>query len=542
MTSFRNKLSAALFLSLFIYPALAEDKIPPVPSVRLYSLKKMDTNGYGTIVPSDQDVLNQGIWKNSSYPVIAAKMAQIPQTLPAAAEELRLKILKLATDPPAGTTGQDFITLRLKRLFERGQFDDVLSLLKKIPEKQRTDEQNKIHLDVLLIRDFKNSCALSEKESDMPEQLYHAAVCAAEAQDSDKAFLALDLLKEQGKSDEFTSNAVDYFLYAKPLNTPPENVTPLSASVWRETEHSLTDLQTSQSPLWFNALLAEDKSVAGEIRLPLAEQLTQKGLMPASKLKDLYEHIPLPDKKNKTLSGAFQRAALIRRAMTETDNLSLQEMMKEGFQSAKKEGVPYAFTLTVKDILEKLTPDADTLAESLELIEMFSLAELPDKVSEWQSKAELAFPVSETSAYGWYFANLFQQDENQRFFTPALKNMTAYEEQKQIKNRNTSAKQDRLMLVFKILDLLSPEEEPAFATFSPDAAENAFIGEKESVSSSLKEKTGERLIEVLKKIDGSYIGLLNALSGLNELGLSEEAKKLAAQSMDLILGSEKQDE
>lgn len=95
----------------------------------------METNAYGLIIGAKNDVLNENLWQNATYPAIADKFAKTRGKLPPAAESLRLKLLLTAGVPPLGTTGQSFITLKLRQLFDLGYFDEVYRLIQKSPNK-----------------------------------------------------------------------------------------------------------------------------------------------------------------------------------------------------------------------------------------------------------------------------------------------------------------------------------------------------------------------------------------------------------------------
>lgn len=68
------------------------------------------------------------------------------------------------------------------------------------------------------------------------------------------------------------------------------------------------------------------------------------------------------------------------------------------------------------------------MSESGALIEAFALAGLNEQAGEWLRKAEIIFPVSQTTAEGWYFAELVQTDKSRHLFIPALESMMAYAE------------------------------------------------------------------------------------------------------------------
>ncbi|MBO4643968.1 MAG: hypothetical protein J5716_05095 [Alphaproteobacteria bacterium] len=538
MTSFRNKLLAAFLCFGVIGNATAQDKIYLVPPVQLLPLKKMETNAYGIIVPVKTDILNENVWKNAAYPVTTAKFSQIGNQLPAKAEELRLTLLKLTADPPQGTAGQSFITLKLQTLFDRGQFEDAHRLLQKIPEKTRTDVQNKIHADLLLTNDLQAACFLTQKESDDSFWQNLSAVCAAFNQEEDKAFLALELLKEQGLLIPFISHAVDHFLYHKPLKTKPDEITPLTAAIWRSSKKSLLDLKDPDGKIWYKTMIVRDETIPVEKRLAIAEELVQLGIIAPSKLRTYYQQVSFKNRKSGTFTAEIQRAQYVQQAAAlssqMTDNLKKQALIKKGLRSAKKARVSYAFSAAIKDILETITPDLDTLAKSADLIEAFALAGLKDQVFDWQKKAEILFPVSETTAYGWYFGELLQPDKNKRFLISSLENMMAYAEKHQTIDTAFISAVDRLMLTFKALDMIPADESWHYTSFPENSDEDEFVNREQPLSLENK-PVGDIVLEALRELNGTYIGLLNALEILRSAGLQQEAVLLALQSIDLIL-------
>ena len=539
MTGFKNRLLAAVLCLLIGHGAAAQDKMYVVPPVHLLPLKKMQTNAYGTIVPDKTDILNETLWKNAAYPVTAAKFSQLPPALPAAAEELRLKLLKLAAEPPQGTVGQDFITLKLQILFDQAQFNDVYRLIQKIPEKVRSDAQNKIYADVLLTQDLQTACFLTDKGSDSVFWQELAAVCAALDQEENKALLALDVLKEQNEADAFIVNAADHFLFQKPLKTVPANITPLTAAVWRRIKGSLADLNDQEGQLWFKAMFVLDEAIPVEKRLAVAEELVQKGILSPSKLRTYYQQVSFENRKEASASAPeLQRAHNVQLAAELSsrpdDNLKKQTFVKNGFQSAKKAHISYAFSAAIKDILKTLSPDIETLAESADIIEAFALAGLKEQALDWQKKAEMLFPISETTAYGWYFAELAQPDKSLHFFIPALENMMAYAENSSSADAAFIAKIDRLMLMCKALDMIPSDESWHYTSFAEDSAEDDFA-DWEKRPAAANKPAGDIVLEALRELNGSYIGLLNGLSALNVVGLGKEAATIAAQSVDMVL-------
>lgn len=535
MTGCKNKLFAAC-LSLFSATvANAQETTYLIPPVLLLPLKRMETNAYGLSAGAKTDVLNDRLWKNAAYPVTASKFAKVRANLPAAAEKLRYKLLTLAAEPPQGTTGQSFITLKLQQLFSLGYFDETYRLLRKIPETIRTDEQNALYTRVLLLTDMQAACfsAAGDGAGDLSSQKM-TAVCAAFNQEDEKAFTALEIVKEQG-GDDFVAAAVEHFLHGRPLTVLPEKVTPFTAAVWRKAGGNLAVLREKTDALWFKKMFVADDAVPAGTKLADAERLVQHGLLPASKLRQFYQQIETGGNVPAN-DGAF-RALMIQQAAAlsslSADNLQKQDYLKQGMASAERAGLSYAFAAAAKDVLETLAPDTDTLAQSADLIKAFTLAGLNEKAAEWMTKAELVFPASETTAGSWMFTEPFKADKNSRFFIPALENMMAFAEKNQAVDDAFIRRIDRLMLVFKTLDLLPADERWHYSSFAEGSPESMSAARGKTVLPANK-PVGDTVLDALDALDGSYTGLLNALNLLTAAGLEREAVETAMQSIDLI--------
>ena len=197
MTDCKNKIltfAAAAGIALSVFSAetkAATDDVYLIPPVSLLPSKKSAANALGLFEADKNAPLNGNLWQNTAFPTVAEKFGKIPHLLPAAAEDLRMRLLLTAGNPPQGTVGQAFITLKLNRLFERGATDEAFKLIHKIPEKTRATEQNKINADVLLTRDLQPACYLNDRNSDNVFWLHLAAVCAAHAKNAPKTAAAL---------------------------------------------------------------------------------------------------------------------------------------------------------------------------------------------------------------------------------------------------------------------------------------------------------------------------------------------------------------
>ena len=343
MNSSKNKFFLLLLFFFLPFKAQAQEKIYLIPPVQLLPLKKMETNAYGLIIAAKNDPLNEALWKNAAYPITADKFSKIPDTLPPSAENLRLKLLLTTAEPPLGTTGQAFITLKLRQLFELGYFEEVYKLIQKIPENIRTDEQKRLYADVLLLQDLQTACFLTDQASEHVFWQKLSAVCTAFNAQEDKTFLALDLLKEQNNADSFLSDAVDYFLEKKPLTTTPDKMTPLNVALWKKAGKNLGEIKDRAQNIWFKKIIVQDETVPAAEKLTNAEFLVQYGLLAPTKLRTYYQQVTF-DRTNEeqALPAELYRALMIQKAaalssMSE-DNVQKQTFLKQGLLSAKKDG------------------------------------------------------------------------------------------------------------------------------------------------------------------------------------------------------------
>lgn len=535
-----------MMLFLFSAPATAQaqEDVYLIPPVQLLPLKKMQTNSYGLEIPQKTDILNDSLWKNAAFPVIAEKFKKLPAFLPAAAEELRRRLLVLTAEPPAGTADQEFITLRLSLLFERGDFESVVQLAQKIPENQRTDEQNEIYANALLLTDFRQACQTSGKGGESTYQQNLALICAAADKDEDKVYLLTDLIKEQEEAGTYISRAAEALLNDRRPEEIPEETTPLTIAVMRLSGQDISEKAVATDKVWLMKTFAEDETFPVSVRLPQAEELVQAGLMPPVRLRTYYQQVVFPDKKAREEAVADKkRALMIQKAAalssSAEDNLVKQEYFKTGFSSAKKAGLGYAYAAAARDVLETMTPDMDTLGTSAPLIEAFVLAGLDGKALEWKQKADILFPVSAATAGGWPFAALAVQEKQDRLFIPSLESMMAYEENRPVPDPSFVRKIDYLMLMFDSMGMILPDETWVYTSFEENSPEATFAAREKNGRKNPR-APGEQVLDALAALPDGYRGLLKAEEILASLGLEKEAAAIAAQSVpDVLKASEK---
>ena len=122
--------------------------------------------------------------------------------------------------------------------------------------------------------------------------------------------------------------------------------------------------------------------------------------------------------------------------------------------------------------------------------------------------------------------------------------MMAYAEKNQTTDELFIHKIDRLMLMFKMLGMIQPDETWHYTSFA-EGSEESFIAAKRTNPASVKiteQSAGNTVLDALNALDGSYTGLLRTLSLLTAAGLEHEAVETALQSADIVLNPKKADE
>lgn len=465
MISCRNSI---LFFFLIFSTAVRAD----VPAVRQTTLKKIDPDSYGFYVGRDTDVLNDGMWNGAAFPKAVKALKNIKPFSPAAAA-IQKNILLSTADPPAQTPENAFLTARLEKLFELGLFDEIIRLGGKIPFAVRTERQNRIFLDTLLLTDFQTACSYP---ADNAEKV--RLICEALKGNEDETFRLTEIIREQ-EDDPFLFNATEAFLTKTPFTEKPQEISPLTVAVLRLAGTDFSSLLRRSNFLWLRKAYVETPGIDAEKRLPAAEKLAQVGLLDPATLRKIYDQTHV-----------------------------LKDDLKTAFEKAKTRGAGTAFALATRDLWEKEEPDLETLKDSAWRIEGFMLAGLPEKAAFWTNKADLIFPRSETVLNGWYWEELRPKEE--RFFIPRLETMIAAQ--------RPVEQLDRIMVFFQALELVPPDEVWHLTTAS--------LPEPLAVDGSPAEKT----LTALEAMTNGRTDLVRGLIALKKLGFEREALQIAAET------------
>ncbi len=458
--------------SLLIFLLTAAGAHAEVPVVRQSALHKIEPDSYGLEIVRSNDFLNAGMWDKTAFgQAVSLIRAMKPVSLTATA--LQRGILLATARPPAFTPKNEWLTVRMEKLFEWGLFDDVVQLGEKIPENLQTEKQRKIISDALLLTDFQRACA---GRNGNPEQV--RLLCEALNGNEDEVFRLSEIVGEQG-GDAYVLKAADAFFSKTPFSETPPAATAPNIAAARLAGVDFSSLIDDNAALWVKKAYVETTSIPAEKRLPVAENLAQQGLLNPVELRTLYDETSF-------LTGDLEH----------------------DFAEAERRKAAAAFAAATKDLWENQIADADILPDSLWRIKGFMAANLPEKAKSWVEKAELTFPDSPTVVQGWAYAEL--QPETERCFMPFLELM--------IRADVPAERIDAIMAVYTVMNLVPNDEYWNLSTLTLP---------------SLPERKGSAAEQVLKAIAGMTErpdGLLQGLGSLQQMGFEREALRIAVET------------
>lgn len=459
MRVFRNSL---LLLLATVLPARAD-----VPVVRTAELAKITSDAYGLSVPRDK-----AMWAQTDFSA-AKKLIEDMTPVSPTATELQRDMLLSTAQPPAFTPPNEWLTVRMGKLFDWGFFDEAVKLGEKIPFNNRTARQNEIIVNALLLTDFRRACTYP---ADNTEKI--RLICEAVNGNEDEVFRWTDILREQ-TYDAFVLNAAEAFLAHTPFTEPLAQKTPLNIAVARLAGTDFSDAVSEKDALWLQKAFVDTAGIPAEKRVPFAERLTEKGVLAPTALRVLYDE-----------AG------------------SLTGDLKADFESAQKRGVSTAFALATKELWEAEEPDVENLKDSAWRIRGFMVAGLTGKAAEWLDKAEALFPDSDTVENGWAYAEL--RPKTDRYFLFRMERM--------IRRDEPVEKLDGIMAVFMALNLLPYGENWHLSTRSLPEELNPRGG------------SAERLLQILAVMNDRPNGLLRGLRALKKEGFENEALRIAVET------------
>jgi hypothetical protein len=297
-------------------------------------LDAIGTDYAGTLEP-DAGGLGLDMWHGTDRIKVERLLPALkPTTSPILAELTRRLLLSNAAAPAGRGSGKNLMPLRAGLLADMGLVEDAVALLRLLPVDQR-DGDSARQLAELSWRagDPDGACAVvQESLPRLPVDSFwqEAAIfCQLRAGQTDQAMLGLDLLREEGETDEIFFTLASAVAGETKVDIPPlPVVTPLYLAMARAAGMPVPKIAVHEPPPLMLALIAESPEGDLESRLTMAETTAAAGVLSSKHLAALYTAEPedpgtldtaldLPDIGTTPSTRAILYQAAVRAALPE---------------------------------------------------------------------------------------------------------------------------------------------------------------------------------------------------------------------------------
>jgi hypothetical protein len=261
-------------------------------------LEAIGTDYAGTLEP-DAGGFGLGMWQGTDRIKVERLLPALkPTTSPILADLTRRLLLSNAAAPAGRGSGKNLMPLRAGLLADMGLVEDAVGLLRLVPADQR-DGDSAHQLAELSWRagDPDGACAVvQESLPRLPVDNFwqEAAIfCQLRAGQTDQAMLGLDLLREQGETDEIFFTLANAVAGETGVEIPPPPVvTPLYLAMARAAGTPMPKIAVYQPPPLMLALIAESPEGDLEPRLAMTETAVAAGVLSPKHLAAVYTAEP----------------------------------------------------------------------------------------------------------------------------------------------------------------------------------------------------------------------------------------------------------
>jgi len=294
-------------------------------------LDAIGTDYAGTLEP-EQGGFGLGMWQGTDRIKVERLLPALkPTTSPILAELTRRLLLSNAAAPAGRGSGKSLLPLRAAMLADMGLVEEATALLRLVPADQRDADSARL-LTELSWRagDPDGACAVvQESLPRLPVGIFweQAAIfCQLRAGQTDQATLGLDLLREQGESDEVFFALADAMAGNAQAELPPlPVVTPLYLAMAQAAGLPVPQIAIHEPPPLLLALIAESPGAGRDQRLAAAETAAAAGVLPSKHLAAAYTAEPADQG---TLDTALDREDI--RTTPETRAILYQAAVRAG--------------------------------------------------------------------------------------------------------------------------------------------------------------------------------------------------------------------
>jgi hypothetical protein len=271
---------------------------PPPDRIQVQELASVNPNETG-LIDDEQGSLGSGMWGGSTLGLIARALPMLPnQPGWRSLRSLELRLLESPASLPIGKQdGEPVLALRAGKLAAMGAPDDAQQLLSHMPSPKLSPAMRRQMIDAALLSgDTAGACAEEPAlRAAFPGDTYSQQIqvfCQFLAGKGNEAGLGVDLLRDQKLRDPAFFAAADSLAGLPAGKTDwVGQATPVSVAMAILAKLPLPDSAIPGAPPFLLPALVRAPTLSPDAHLAAAERAVALGILPADRLRQLYEGV-----------------------------------------------------------------------------------------------------------------------------------------------------------------------------------------------------------------------------------------------------------
>ena len=373
------KIKNFIFLSLILsssplYAGLIDS------GVTVEDLPHFSLNSLGT-----STVLSTDIWRHSNETDLFYLIDKIGTTnlTPASRKALILLLTQDSTGYQSNNpdnTQIEFLSKRLQALLRLGAFNEILSLIDRIPNEMQSDEILQIKISILLL-----TGQILEAEKIIHNTDFGLFTSKAninlflEKEEKNKSILSYEMYKENPDETDPLFTALGENVLLELEHQIPENISATHEHVFLLSRLKNKNIESFAQTHDVKTILTQLPSTPIETRISLAEKI----YLSAEELAKIYK-LPLFDIKIDT--NALKRAELYQKIKSSADQNEKATLLNELIQSALTDKVILNIAPLLEAELNTIIPTQDNIFLSFPSVQIYGLGKNLEKAYEWYQK------------------------------------------------------------------------------------------------------------------------------------------------------------
>lgn len=344
-----------------------------IQGIEVNPLDEIAPDSIGTLGP-DKGGFGTDMWHGTDRRIVERLLHRLPQDMrsPAMRDLARRLLLSIAS-PPAESSllesseRSSLLALRIERLARLGEIPALNGLLTAVPSRQNDEPMDRARVDgLLLAHEFDEACRVVRNGlTSYHESAYWQKAlifCQLAAGEVDKGMLGLDLLREQGATDDpVFFGLASTFVGAEFEPTPDAELSPLHFALFELSGRPLPPGSIAHATPGLLFAIATAESMGLDQRARAAEAGCARGQLDGAVLAQIYnafsfseEQLGDPLSVVDSLDGTRARALLYQAARKETLPATRAEILRFALERAEHDGTYLAIVPTLSPLLSEV--------------------------------------------------------------------------------------------------------------------------------------------------------------------------------------------